>query len=193
MLRWLLLFVSLLHVGCKRPATSDDGDVLATLQSFLLFVGYQRSGSTLVASVLDQHPNIVITHEYDVLRHWKSLEQAPELFLRQLLKQAQHDAKKKQLLFNGYNFSCQPQLSGTYNDQLLVLGLFHFRWFGFFEPDQRLSTWLTCAPTHHRRQESGAHCRAICRARASAGVGAAATFRIALRAAALCALHSQPV
>lgn len=34
------------------------------MEKFLFFVGYGRSGHSIVASILDAHPNIIIAHEY---------------------------------------------------------------------------------------------------------------------------------
>lgn len=39
---------------------------------FLLFIGYPRSGSTLVGSLLDAHPQIVIANEYSVAKKFKN-------------------------------------------------------------------------------------------------------------------------
>lgn len=41
---------------------------LRDLRTVCLFVGYPRSGHSLVGSVLDAHPNVVIAHELDVLK-----------------------------------------------------------------------------------------------------------------------------
>jgi len=37
------------------------------LEKFCLFVGYARSGSSAVGSIVDAHPNAIISHEYNVL------------------------------------------------------------------------------------------------------------------------------
>lgn len=37
------------------------------VHAFCLFVGYPRSGSTLLASILNAHPDVVLAHEADVL------------------------------------------------------------------------------------------------------------------------------
>ena len=49
----------------KRIRKLYDG-----IQTFVLFIGYGRSGHSLVAAILDAHPKIVIAHEFDVLRKW---------------------------------------------------------------------------------------------------------------------------
>jgi hypothetical protein len=39
------------------------------IEAFVLFVGYPRSGHTLVAALLDAHPEIVMSIEWGVLSH----------------------------------------------------------------------------------------------------------------------------
>ena len=41
---------------------------LASVEGFCIFVGYPRSGHSLLGSLLDAHPEMVIAHELDVLR-----------------------------------------------------------------------------------------------------------------------------
>ncbi|MCP5043311.1 MAG: sulfotransferase [bacterium] len=40
---------------------------LATVETYCMFIGYQRSGHSLVGSLLDAHDSIVIAHEADAL------------------------------------------------------------------------------------------------------------------------------
>ena len=37
-----------------------------------MFIGYPRSGHTLIGSILDAHPNMVIANEYNVLALWQN-------------------------------------------------------------------------------------------------------------------------
>jgi hypothetical protein len=48
------------------------GTVFDSLQNYCTFIGYPRSGHSLVGSLLDAHPNMAIAHELDVLRFLKS-------------------------------------------------------------------------------------------------------------------------
>jgi hypothetical protein len=41
----------------------------AEVERFCLFIGYPRSGHTLVGSLLDAHPDVLIAHELDALRY----------------------------------------------------------------------------------------------------------------------------
>lgn len=60
---------------------SDLDSINATnLECFCIFLGYPRSGHSLVGSLLNAHPNIVISHELDVLRFLKHKITNTELF-----------------------------------------------------------------------------------------------------------------
>lgn len=45
------------------PLTTKD---IESVQRFVFFVGYARSGHSIVASLMDAHPEMVIAHEYDI-------------------------------------------------------------------------------------------------------------------------------
>ena len=38
--------------------------------TFVMFIGYPRSSHSLVGSILDAHPEIIIPHEYHITEHW---------------------------------------------------------------------------------------------------------------------------
>ena len=40
------------------------------VRHFVLFLGIDRSGTTLVGSLMDAHPNIVVANEYDAIQKW---------------------------------------------------------------------------------------------------------------------------
>ena len=40
------------------------------VETFVMFIGYPRSSHSLVGAILDAHPEIIIPHQYDVLRYW---------------------------------------------------------------------------------------------------------------------------
>lgn len=47
---------------------ATDTAQFAGIERFVLFVGYPRSGHSLVGSLLDAHPDAVVAHELDVLQ-----------------------------------------------------------------------------------------------------------------------------
>ena len=40
------------------------------VEKFVFFIGYPRSGHSIIASLMDAHPNIVIAHQYNVFGEW---------------------------------------------------------------------------------------------------------------------------
>ena len=45
--------------------------VINHVNCFLFFVGYARSGHSIIASMLDAHPNVAIAHEYALFVKWE--------------------------------------------------------------------------------------------------------------------------
>ena len=104
-------------------------DVIDSVQRFVFFVGYARSGHSIVASILDAHPNVVLSHEYSLFHKWT---EAPKLHsnktwlyssLYQNSRYSSADglrtsaAKKK-----GYSLAINGWWQGKYNKQILVIG-----------------------------------------------------------------------
>ena len=46
-------------------------DVVNHIEKFILFIGYPRSGHSIVGSLMDAHPHMVIANEFLLLRNWK--------------------------------------------------------------------------------------------------------------------------
>jgi len=55
-----------LHVRARLGALRDRGRYDA-MRHFVLFVGYARSGHTVLASILDAHPDAVVANELDAI------------------------------------------------------------------------------------------------------------------------------
>lgn len=53
----------------SRRRARRDAERLAEVETFCLFVGYPRSGHSLVGSLLDAHPDVAIARELHVLRY----------------------------------------------------------------------------------------------------------------------------
>ena len=60
--RVLLLFEALIRTDLRKWADYTDAE------SFVIFIGYPRSGHSMIGSILSQHPMCVVSHELDVLR-----------------------------------------------------------------------------------------------------------------------------
>jgi len=72
------------------------------VETFVMFIGYQRSSHSLVGAILDAHPEIIIPGEFDLMTRWKKY-QAPELIQNNLQKYALfydlHRLSMKQAMF----------------------------------------------------------------------------------------------
>ena len=72
-----------------------------------LFVGYPRSGHSLVGSILDSHPRAVIAHELDLLACWKRGVPWPQLTT--LIEQNSSEAARSGRRQSGYSYSLPGQ------------------------------------------------------------------------------------
>jgi len=55
------------RINCRSTAALFD-----KVRTYVMFVGYPRSGHSLIGSLLDAHPNVVIAHEMDALQFVQS-------------------------------------------------------------------------------------------------------------------------
>ena len=46
-------------------------DVIEGIEKFVMFIGYPKSGHSIVGSLMDAHPHMVIANEFLLLRNWK--------------------------------------------------------------------------------------------------------------------------
>ena len=54
-----------------RGAPTLTKDIIDHIEKFVLFIGYPRSGHSIVGSLVDAHPHMVIANEFLLLRNWK--------------------------------------------------------------------------------------------------------------------------
>lgn len=98
------------------------------LDTFLLFIGYPRSGSTLIGSLLDAHPNIIIANEHNVITRWKNFtreQQTKEHVCTELYNNSVKESLKEQrAVFKKYFFHYHvPGLwQGRFDGQIKVIG-----------------------------------------------------------------------
>mgnify|MGYP006285979757 CR=1 FL=1 len=93
------------------------GNTLRHVRTFFFFIGNQRSGHSVIGSLLDAHPEIVCSHELNVMKYLYlhfSRRQIACLMLEKALRTA---GRKK----GGYFYGVKSQWQGTYK-QLLALG-----------------------------------------------------------------------
>ena len=107
-----------------------DAGIYDKLKTLLLFIGYNRSRHTLLSSLLDAHPNVIISNDFNILKEWIK---NPLLTLRSkyyiyelLLAKSRYDA-----MFGvrsrpvgdkpvKYHYNVKDQWQGIYNKSIQV-------------------------------------------------------------------------
>ncbi|MCB1592023.1 MAG: sulfotransferase [Alphaproteobacteria bacterium] len=108
--------VNRILAGCLSAPQDEE---LENLQSITLLIGAQWSASTLIGAMLDAHPEIVMSTEFNLLRQFRmglSLKQASRLMLYNARNFRRNGAR-----WTGYSYSIPGQHQGAYKT-LRVIG-----------------------------------------------------------------------
>jgi hypothetical protein len=97
----------------------EDGQTFESVETFCIFVGYPRSGHSLVGSLLDAHPNAVIAHELNVLKCVEKGFSKGRIF-RLVLENSRRVAKSGRE-WEGYSYKVPNQWQGRF-ERLQVVG-----------------------------------------------------------------------
>jgi hypothetical protein len=103
----------------SRQAARRERDCFADLETFCLFVGYPRSGHSVVGSLLDAHPEMVIAHELHVLRYLRYGFGREQIFSLLLERSREQAAAGRE--FTGYSYAVPGQWQGRFR-RLRVIG-----------------------------------------------------------------------
>ena len=101
-------------------------EVISGVKLFVLFIGYPRSGHSIIGSLLDAHPNVVMAHEFNVLQWTKKM---PNYTKRQLFNMlflnSYHNAFEEGTRtrnYKGYNLTLDNSWQGRYREYVDVIG-----------------------------------------------------------------------
>jgi hypothetical protein len=83
--------------AASRPET------FASVERVVCFVGWPRSGHTLVGAMLDAHRDMVIAHELDILRHVEAGLSRSDLYAMAMLRSAEFTALGHQWMGRDYS------------------------------------------------------------------------------------------
>ena len=86
---------------------------------FCMFIGYPRSGHSLIGSLIDAHPNMIIAQELDALKYVKAGFNKEQIFYL-LLENSQRFTEAGRN-WNGYKYKVPNQWHGRFK-QLKVIG-----------------------------------------------------------------------
>jgi hypothetical protein len=114
---WWANSTQLLHAWSRRGRpTANYGEI----EKFVLFVGYPRSGHTLIGSLLTAHPDVVIAHELDLLKYLaRGIGSRATLFELLLNRDRIFTARGRE--WTDYNYAVPGQWQGRHR-RLRVLG-----------------------------------------------------------------------
>ena len=91
-----------------------------TIKTVCLFIGYPRSGHSLIAALLDAHPDIIIGMEWGALLHVYFGYKKKQLFYS-LIRNSYLFSKKKNNIWTGYSYKIHGGWQGKFR-KLLVIG-----------------------------------------------------------------------
>ena len=97
----------------------SNAEFFRDIETYCMFVGYPRTGHSLIGSLLDAHPRIVIAHELDAVnlfKHGFSRNQVFHLLLENSKKMAAMGRRH-----SGYSYEVPHQWQGRF-EKLQVLG-----------------------------------------------------------------------
>lgn len=103
----------------SRWKASRYENLFAQVNYFCLFIGYPRSGHSLVGSLLDAHQNAIIANELDVLKYFEYGLDREQIFYLLLNNSVRH-ARKGRTQTN-YDYNVSGQWQGSYK-RLRIIG-----------------------------------------------------------------------
>lgn len=102
-----------------KCAQCADREALERVQTYCTFIGYPYSGHSLIGSLLDAHPNMVVAHELNALRYIRAGFNQQQLFYLILENSRTFTAEGR--IWNDYHYAVPNQWHGRYRD-LRVIG-----------------------------------------------------------------------
>ena len=116
-----------------RRVLAAPGDVLLspvyahkarTLEGFLLIAGYNRSGSTLIGSMLNAHPDAVVVRDGKSLLHVRLPGSTKGMLVRRILREERRECRKtnsyRRIFSGGYSYHVETEWQGRYARLRLV-------------------------------------------------------------------------
>jgi hypothetical protein len=102
-----------------RQNPSRNSQLIAGLKCYCTFIGYPRSGHSLVGSILDAHPRAAFSHRLDALKYMERGVPAGELF--QMIRANARRFSTAGRRLTGYAYAI-PEQWQTVNKTLAVIG-----------------------------------------------------------------------
>lgn len=104
---------SMIDGGLKHRLFND-------VEYYCMFFGYPGSGHSLVGSLMDAHPNMVISHELDALDYLRRGYSRNQIFSLIMKRSAEFTREGRE--WTGHKYHVEGQWQGEYNHDLVVIG-----------------------------------------------------------------------
>ena len=88
------------------------------INKYCIFIGYQRSGSSLVGSLLDAHPNVVIAHELNAMKFFEAKYSRNKIYY--LLLQNSQEFAQQGRSWSGYSYEVPNQWQGKFSNLQII-------------------------------------------------------------------------
>lgn len=108
-----LLWLAALEDGILlKQRNSQHHEMFSQVKTCCLFIGYPRSGHSLISSLIDAHPNALISHRLDALQHFEDGLALNDIFLL-MLQNSQRFARRGRKLTR-YQYHIPGQWQGRF-------------------------------------------------------------------------------
>lgn len=136
------------HVQQPQHENEAPCGITSHVTVLLLFIGYPRSGHTLVSSLLDAHPHMAVANEYKLLQRWKNFTEEQKTRKHVFGQLYRDSVMQSQTGFRSatvrrtFNYSIPNQWNGRCHNFLQVVGDKHGPMTTKFLQDEEGMAWL---------------------------------------------------
>lgn len=115
----------------SEPLTSAEElsqDVIDGIKKLVMFLGYGRSGHSIIGSLMDAHPHVVISNEFHLLEHYEALMNDSDTMWRNHLFNSLYEDSVKDAhgsltyTYKGYTLAVQGLWQGGFDQFIEVIG-----------------------------------------------------------------------
>ena len=101
--------------------------VINGVKTFVIFIGYSRSGSSIMSSFMDAHPHMVVSYQYGVFKDWNENLKNKNYLFNELLWKSQKDVESgmrsdSKSEEKNYTLHVQSLWQGKYDQYISLIG-----------------------------------------------------------------------
>lgn len=103
----------------SKYGSAQYSKLFSDVEGYCMFIGYPRSGHSLVGSLLDAHPNMVFAHELDALKYINSGFSKAQIYY--LILENSRNFTSSGRRWRGYSYEVPNQWQGKFK-KLRIIG-----------------------------------------------------------------------